>query len=365
MEREREEPFMNRIRDNINDLGEKIQENVNPLTQTVTDGVERVKENVDSMTSNVKENVENTLSDFSGKDLVNSGNEFLNSNSIIAKFAFVILVLILFVFLFNLGVRLISYFTSPESSPYIVKGLINGTNGMVITQDPNSSSSVTIQRSNNNKSGIEFTWSVWIYISGVGTGTLPTYSHIFNKGDSSWNTSGLASVNNGPGLYLINPKKATTNPALPAVPEMGLYVMMDTENVGNPSTTTPPPTTTPQILSITDIPIQKWFNVCIRMQNVIMDVYVNGTNSGRLTLPYVPRQNYNDVNVCQNGGFNGNLSDLRYFDHALSVYEINSLIWQGPNLAQNNRATSSLGTTYSNGMNYISNLWYTNKINNS
>lgn len=351
------------INDNFNNLGENIKETINPIAKTVNDGVETINENLNNVKTTVTENVNNTLSKFSSNGAIDAGNEFLNSNSIIAKFAFVILVLILFVFLFNLGVRLISYFTSPETSPYIVKGLINGTNGMVISQDPNTSSSVTIQRSNNNKSGIEFTWSVWLYISGVGTGTPPTYSHVFNKGNGSWNGSGLATVNNGPGLYIINPKQKIGND--PAVPEMGLYVMMDTENVSNPTTTTPPPTTTPQVLSITDIPIQKWFNVCIRMENVIMDVYVNGTNSGRLTLPYVPRQNYNDINVCQNSGFNGNLSDLRYFDHALSVYEINSLIWQGPNLNPNSKASSGNGTTYSKGMNYISNLWYTNKINNS
>jgi hypothetical protein len=335
-----------RIAENFNDLGEKIKD-------TVTNGVETINETLTNTKDTVKNAVDNTLTEFSSKSVVDAGNEFLNSNSIIAKFAFVILILILFVFLFNLGVKLISYFTSPEKSPYIVKGLINGSNGMVITQDPNSSSSITVQRSNNNRSGIEFTWSVWLYISSIGGGTLPTYSHVFNKGDSSWNSSsGLASVNNAPGLYLINPTSEN--------PDMGLYVMMDTENVENS-----PSNTTPLQLSIKDIPIQKWFNVCIRMENIIMDVYVNGTNSGRLTLPYVPRQNYNDINVCQNGGFNGNLSDLRYFDHALTVYEINSLIWKGPNLTQNANATSANGTTYSKGMNYISSLWYTSKINNS
>jgi len=345
---EREEPITKRINENINELSDKVQDTIKPISQSVNDGLETFNEKFQNIKNTVKDNVENTISDFSSKGLVNSGSEFLNSNSIISKFAFIILILILFVFLFNLGVRLISYFTAPETSPYIVKGLINGTNGMVITQNPNSSSSVTIQRSNNNKSGIEFTWSVWLYISGVGP--FNSYSHVFNKGDSSWDNKGLAKVNNGPGLYLINPGDSTSN--------MGLYVIMDTENITSDSTT-------PQQLSITDIPIQKWFNVCIRMENIIMDVYVNGTNSGRITLPYVPRQNYNDINVCQNNGFKGSLSNLRYFDHALSVYEINSLIWKGPNLTKNSNATAGEGTTFSKGMNHMSSLWYMTKINNS
>jgi len=348
---EREESLTRRIGENINEFGEKIQDSIKPLSQSVNDGVETFNEQYQNIKNTVKDNVDNTISDFSSRGFVNSGSDFLNSNSIISKFAFIILILILFVFLFNLGIRLISYFTSPETSPYIVKGLINGTNGMVITQNPSSSSSITIQRSNNNKSGIEFTWSVWLYISNVtdSTNSVLKYSHVFNKGDSSWDTTtGLAKVNNGPGLYLN--KSIEGN--------ISLYVIMDTENIDTISTTS-------QSLSVTNIPLQKWFNVCIRMENIVMDVYVNGTNSGRLILPYVPRQNYNDINVCQNSGFTGSLSNLRYFDHALSVYEINSLIWQGPSLSQNSQITSGDGTTYSKGINYMSNLWYTNKINNS
>lgn len=345
---EREEQITKRIGDNINDFGDRIQETIKPISQSVNDGVETFNEKFSNIKNTVKDNVENTLSEFSSKSAVNAGNDFLNSNSIIAKFAFVILVLILFVFLFNLGVKLISYFTSPETSPYIVKGLINGTNGMIISQNPNSSSSITLQRSNNNKSGIEFTWSVWLYISGVGSGTT-TYSHVFNKGNGSWDTStGLATVNNSPGLYL---KKDIDG-------IMSLYLVMDTENIQED-------TKRSLNISVTNVPIQKWFNVCIRMENIIMDVYINGTNSGRLTLPYVPRQNYNDINVCQNNGFDGKLSNLRYFDYALSVYEINTLIWQGPNLTQNSKAAPNYGTTYSNGINYMSNLWYTSKINTS
>jgi hypothetical protein len=340
---EQPQPQQPNITNRIGEFGEKVQESIKPITNVVNNGIENFNQGV----SSIKENVGNTLNEFSSKDAVNASNDFLNSNSIIAKFAFIILILILFVFLFNLGVSLILYFTSPSKSPFIVKGLISGSNGMVVTQNPSSSSSIIIQRSNNNKSGIEFTWSVWLYVSNGNN--LTTYSHVFNKGDGSWDSqTGIAKVNNGPGLYLINPSSATNQ-------QMGLHVMMDTENtdgVGNSST---------QILNISEIPLQKWFNVCIRLENVILDVYLNGTNSGRIIMPYVPRQNYNDINICQNGGFNGNLSDLRYFDHALSVYEINSLMWKGPNLSQNSTAVSTTGTTYLKGTNYISNLWYTSK----
>jgi hypothetical protein len=331
MEKRETPEIFDRLRENLGNIGERIQDGVN-------NGVGNINQTIE----NTKEKVNTVLDDFSSKSAGNTDSEFLSSNSIIAKFAFIILVLILFVFLFNLGVRLISYFTLPTKSPYIVRGVMSGSSGIVVTQNPQSSSSITLQRSNNNKSGIEFTWSVWLNVSGLNSSGRK-YSHVFNKGDSKWGSDGLSSVNNGPGLYLVKPDSPNNT-------EIGLYVVMDTGNVDNR------PENSKQVINITAVPLQKWFNVCICVKNVIMDVYVNGVNSGRVIMPYVPRQNYNDINVCQNGGFVGDLSDLRYYDHALSIFEINGVTWKGPNLMQKEN-----GTTFSKGTNYVSNLWYTSK----
>ena len=320
----------------IQQLGENLQKSIQPIKESLN-------QNISNLSDSVKTTVNNTLNDFSSsKSVVESNNEFIQSNSIISKLAFIILILIVFVFVFNLGVSILNKLSKPTNSPYIVKGLSPASKGQVVTQNPSIPSSITIQRSNNNKSGAEFTWSVWLYV--LGNGNTTTYSHVFNKGDSNWDmTTGLSSVNNAPGFYLIN--TTSTNPV------MGLHIIMDTEDMEGKS----------QTLDITEIPLQKWFNVCIRLQNVIMDVYVNGTNSGRIILPAVPRQNYNDVNICQNGGFIGDISDLRYFDHALSIFEINNIVYKGPNM--NISSSSSLyGSTVSKGMNYISNLWYFGKM---
>jgi hypothetical protein len=328
----------------VGQIGQNIQESVRPITDAVGNTMGNLNTGISSATQNVKTAVGNTLGEFSAKGAINAGTDFLNSNSIIAKFAFLILVLILFVFIFNLGIKLMGEITKPSSSPYIIKGLIPASKGIIVPQDPANTSSITVQRSNNNKSGAEFTWSVWLFVLDGGN-VATTYSHVFNKGDTAWKTSGLATVNNAPGLYLV--KDTTKN-------EMGLHIVMDTQDTAGSASS-------PQTIDITEIPLQKWFNVCIRLQNVILDVYVNGTNSGRIILPAVPRQNYNDINICQNGGFNGNLSNLRYFDHALSVFEINSLIYTGPNLVTS-VASSTTGTTMANGTNYMSKMWYFGKM---
>ena len=104
--------------------------------------------------------------------------------------------------------------------------------------------------------------------------------------------------------------------------------------------------------------MQKWFNCCIRLKNKIIDVYINGTVTQRLVLDEVPKQNYYDVNVCSNGGFNGNLADLHYFNRALSVFEINNIVVWGRNKNAAN-ATGGGGASDATGFPYyLSNLWY-------
>jgi hypothetical protein len=110
-------------------------------------------------------------------------------------------------------------------------------------------------------------------------------------------------------------------------------------------------TTITEYMDVQNIPIKDvWVNIMIRLQNKIMDIYVNGVITKRLVFNNVPIQNYDDVWVCQNGGFNGKLSNLRYFNHALNVFEINSIVSSGPNLYE------MTGPHFV--QNYLSNSWY-------
>ena len=67
---------------------------------------------------------------------------------------------------------------------------------------------------------------------------------------------------------------------------------------------------------VKDIPQNKWFNVAIRVQNKVLDVYMNGSIVVRHKLGGVPKQNYSKVYVAKNGGFKGNSSNLRYYNYA-------------------------------------------------
>jgi hypothetical protein len=305
--------------------GNQVPEAIKNTIQSVNDGV-----------MSVKTGVANTLDKFSQQAQagVGASSQFLQSNTIIAKFAFLILVLIAFMFLLYLGIILMNYFSSANKNPYLIHGMIDGTNTNIIKQDPTDPNSIYIQRSNNQASGIEYTWSVWLYINDIRNDKKTGenyYNNIFNKGDTYYDSvTGLASVNNAPGLYLSN----STNE---------LLVIVDTVVSEDPNT----------IITIPDVPIRKWVHVAIRVKNTIVDVYINGVVSNRLLLSNVPKQNYENVNICANGGFTGNLSNLRYFDSALNVFDINSIVSYGPNL--NLVGSSASANT---GTNYISSYWY-------
>jgi hypothetical protein len=258
----------------------------------------------------------------------NSGStSFLESNSLVAKFAFLLLVIFAFVILLRVGISAVSYLLTPSSSPHLIDGMVDAKQMIVFPQDPSSNGAVTIYRSVNANDGIEFTWSVWIFINGLQY-LEGQYKHIFYKGNSNLEQNGRNFPNNAPGLYLA----PNTN---------SLVVMMNTFNVINEEVIVP------------DIPINKWFNVIIRCKNTTLDVYANGTIVRSVNLIGVPKQNYGDVYVGMNGGFDGNISNLWYYDYALGTAEIQKIVNNGPN-------TTMIGN---NGMNdkltnYLSLRWF-------
>lgn len=282
--------------------------------------------------NNIKRRLGDTRLSGRASEVINS----VRGNGILYKFVFFLIVLVIFVFILNLGISLIESMYKPKSTTYLVRGLLNGNNPVVISQNPKDLRSVIIGRSNNELSGIEFTWSVWLVLKNNVTGP---FRNIFNKGDSYYaKESGFSMVNNGPGLYV-----GSSNSNV-------LAVVMDTVN----------PDEKPSTTMIGDLPYNKWFHVTIRLKNNLLDTYVNGVVAKRTILKFVPKQNYNDVNVCQNGGFDGQLSDLKYSSYALSAFEINRLVAAGPSLS-----TSSVSSSTPTGVAppyYLSDKWFAGQV---
>jgi hypothetical protein len=283
--------------------------------------------------SNTNSSQSSTFNQFTTNSYISATQEFFESNSLIAQVAFLLLVLFVFLILLRLGISILGYFLGPNGHPKLIEGMVNAKQLIVIPQDPSAEGSITIHRSANADEGIEFTWSVWIYINDL-TYNSGRYRCVFYKGnDFSKNPNnpdvvGLNFPNNAPGLYI-------------APNSNSLVVMMNTFNVIN------------EEIQINDIPINKWVNVIIRCQNNTLDTYINGIIIKSHHLHGVPKQNYGDVYVAPNGGFSGYISNLWYYDYALGIDEIAKLYSKGANTTMAGNDGINL-----NNFNYLSLRWF-------
>jgi hypothetical protein len=195
------------------------------------------------------------------------------------------------------------------------------TNMKIISQDPNVPGSIPIGISVNERTGIEFAYSFYLFVNPNTFTGEDSLKHVFHKGYvQPWPLF-------GPGVFMLG----TTNT---------MRVVMNTQT--NPFT----------YIDITNIPVQKWVHVVLNCYKSGLDIYVNGNLATRLqltgTLPY---QNFQNMvifspstrhlsqtggptslpfNLTFGGSISGQLSSLKYARYAMSINEINSLMAQGP-----------------------------------
>jgi len=276
-----------------------------------------------------------TFNQFSTNKYISSTQEFFNSNSIVAQVAFLLLVLFIFIILLRLGITLLGYLFGPNGTPKLIDGMVDAKQLIVIQQDPSFKDSITIARSSNANEGIEFTWSVWVYIDDL-TYNSGRYRCVFYKGNDyaknskNQDAQGLNFPNNAPGLYI-------------APNSNSLIVMMNTFNVIN------------EEIKIDNVPLNKWVNVIIKCQNNTLDIYINGTIIKSHHLHGVPKQNYGDVYVAPNGGFSGYISNLWYYNYALGTAEISKLANKGPNTYMKSSGSNNINIKTPN---YLSLRWF-------
>lgn len=325
------QPFIKQMQDRIPSSGD--------VQAGLSENIKGIGENMNEMRDNFKSSM-SEFSDKSSQSFSDASKEFLDSNSLLAKFSFIILVVIIFMVLLKVFMSILAFYLLPASNPYIVHGSLGGNDRVVVPQDPAKDNSVQISKSNDRSRGVEFTWGVWLFLS-ESSETIDKYKNVFVKGDE--NFDGSFNITNGPGLYVMSKKDATNKTS-----NYEIQVRMDVIRDNEPS-----------IIVIDDIPIQKWIHVAIRLQNTVLDVYVNGTLAKRENMTSAPKQNFNDVVIGANGGFPGKLSNLRYYAHALNVFEINNIVMFGPNITPSVLSIDAKGK--SGSYSFLSNLWYTQK----
>lgn len=246
-----------------------------------------------------------------------------SSDNILAIIAFLIFMIVLFIIFLRVSVTLISYLFSLNGHVKLLNGTSSGQTSQEITQDPAMNNSKTVQRSFNKNGGIEFTWSVWLFVNSIST---QEYQCVFVKGLKP--TSGSISQVNCPGVYITN---------------LGnVCIVVNTFSQQN------------VLINIPDIPLDNWFQLTITCEDKLINIYVNGLliQSQQLISPVY--QNYADVLICPNSGFDGFISNLWYWNRALSVIDIQRQFTNGPNTS----TSSQINYKVRPGPNYLSLNYY-------
>jgi hypothetical protein len=203
------------------------------------------------------------------------------------------------IFLIIEGLRkLIKRFTEyNKNTPWLEEGTRNAREQKIVYQDPKNDNAITIYRS-RNEDGLEFSYSTWLFIDDWNYKNGDA-KHVFHKGNpSSW-------PNRAPAVYLDKTQNK-------------LLVYMNTFLKIN------------ELVEIDNIPIKKWFHFALVVRERTMDVFINGFLKKRTVLSSLPKQNFGNVYISQNGGFSGFISRFRYFDFALPYAQLDAMIRKGP-----------------------------------
>ena len=292
--------------------------------------------------------------------------EFMESNSLVAKFAFILMVFIVFSVSVKLAIIGLSYLMLPTTSPYVLDGTANTEDlEMVITQDPAKKESIFISRSMNEDGGLEYTWSAWFLIKDVPIAERK-YSRIFSKGGEGTKlnkpgdmSDGIYFPNNAPGLYIrYSGDITTTNPdRTDEGKNVSLIALVDVS--GKNDSSTDKKLNLHERLIATDIPIKNWVNAVIRVTNNVIDLYINGRLAQRRKTAGIPLQNYGSIFIGEDKGnnrFNGYISTIQYFNYSIGANKIKSIVDEGPNMKM---ITNTGGEAEEKGAgSYLSNIWY-------
>lgn len=165
-------------------------------------------------------------------------------------------------------------------------------------------SNISLPESLNQDQGITFSYSCWVRIDDF-TYRPGVQKVIFTKGPTDLSSS-------CPSL-LIDGNSNT------------LLVKLDTYG-------------STEIVPVSNIPAKKWLHVVIVVEQKAVDVYINGVLHTHHSIVQLPRQNSGTVHTGVNGGFEGKLANLIYYNYFLKPTDIPALMKNPPKADPNDSA---------------------------
>lgn len=212
-----------------------------------------------------------------------------------------------------------------------------------IPQNPNIPDSTTVHISDNERTGVEFSYSFYLHAHPSAFRQELGLLHIFHKGYAQQFPL-LA-----PGVYM----RSDTNT---------LRVYMNTYKTWN------------NYIEVENFPVGKWVHTVIVCKENSLEIFINGNLSKKLSFNgFAPYQNYEDICCFSQrrihiknmkvpstdktgfdvfGSMKGMLSNLIYFSYALCYAEIQDLMNEGPS----SKLDPSVNTT--NIPPYLADTWW-------
>ena len=192
----------------------------------------------------------------------------------------------------------VRHYKNKMRTPWLIMGSKDAKKPLIIAQNPSDPNSIPLNRSDNEKNGSEFSYSLWFVIDNFNY-RKGEWKHIFHKGNNP------PYPNRAPGVW-IHPN------------ENAIRIYMNTyEKILD-------------YVDIRNIPIKSWVHMTIILKEKILDIYINGTLKKRHILQSLPRQNFGDLLINLEGGFEGYISNMRYYQYALSYENVDKILLNGP-----------------------------------
>jgi hypothetical protein len=196
--------------------------------------------------------------------------------------------------------------------------------------------------------GIEYTYNMWIKITDPGSShkskcilyrssaspadiTKAANPSIWLKPDNSLMVRASTRANPNPGTSELQEQLYPTYPnASVGGDNYTIVNPLHEENSANADSNTKT-----AVCDVNNIPMQRWVQITVVLWNQTMDVYINGKLTRSCILPGMPLHDPDALaNVYIGGGpkdnFNGHISRVRYFNHAITATDVMELYKKGP-----------------------------------
>lgn len=274
-----------------------------------------------------------------------------NSYGVFSQILIAIIIASVIFFLYMVGEQMYkAWYAYTGARIPIIDSTCPSGNPQMFRQDPaNPSNKTILPYSENQLTGIEFSYTTFVYINSDTDDGSDGWKTIFYKG---YESSPFPLVS--PGVFVSGTNSGNSSPTL--------RVVMNTYDAWF------------NITDVEQIPFNKWFHLAIVLRNNTLEVYINGNLAKKSTFKgTLPYQNYQTLtvfptvktpftlfdntqnnptgkkmgvppgeNMTVSGKFSGFVSNLYYFSYAATYSEIQAMLNMGPSSSTCSSDASSL-----------------------